>query len=74
MEEDLAIRCLESVQEMSLYNELHTSFIECVPEKRKYINRTSLSAKMKFFSLCLCNKLGFIVVLYNSLRSLLKCK
>ena len=74
VEEDLAIRCLESVQEMSLYNELHTSFIECVPEKRKYINRTSLSAKMKFFSLCLCNKLGFIVVLYNSLRSLLKCK
>lgn len=74
LEEDLAIRCLESVQEMSLYNELHTSFIECVPEKRKYINKTSLSAKMKFFSLCLCNKLGFIVVLYNSLRSLMKCK
>lgn len=71
--ERLSIKYLESVQEMSLYNELHSSFIECVPEKRKYICRTGLSAKMKFFSLCLCHKLGFIVVLYNSLRSLIKC-
>ena len=74
LEERLSIKCLESIQEMSLYNELHSSFIDCIPEKKSYINRARLSCRMKFFLKCLCHNMGFVVELYNRLRLSFKCK
>ena len=72
-EEELSKRCLISIQEMALYNDLHSIFLKCVPEKRKYIKKTELTHKIKLLILLLCNKMGLVVELYNMLRGIKKC-